>query len=911
MHFHQKIHNYLLDYREKYNSNFNFLVRQRTNINDKKYPGGKFAHGLVFQGTEKYCFVALSDKSGGANATKSVGIVINPTKNNSFKAMLEIVFPGETNADLISFYKNLASKFEDINWDAKEERAYLYIGELPENDPTILYNWLDVNFPIIRETALQTGIEKLIPSDERFKKLQDNLEKRLLSDKKLGNYWVFQGNPKIFDTVKAIADNALETWSVHAHKTKIKIGDKVILWITGDDSGCYALAEVTSELFHSPEISNEKKYYAKNPEEDVTSDKVKIKITHDLTKSPVLKTEMKINSVFDNFKGGNQGTNFSATEEEFETLLNWNPNSTKNTFQKTRAKLDPSIFDEYIDFVRSIINSLGLKPQDSRIVYSVRGSSLNFTIGQKYCINVYTSKNKESFGIISTRKISDNNEEYAGKTPQPYYNYVNKLDFNKDEQKTIIEAIKAVLKKTIKSGYYKSNDADFENYLFGIESINKKENRMTEAINQILYGPPGTGKTFYFKKQLFDKYTISETAVSEEKYFENIVSECTWFQVISMALIELGKSKVSDIIKNRWVLQKTEMSNAKSIRPIAWGQLQYHTLDSCEFVNMSSKSNITVFTKDVDSYWEISENDAKEQIPEVYDLIEKVNNFIPNPDVAIKNYEFITFHQSYSYEDFIEGIKPVMSESETNEDSAIGYQIQDGVFKKLCLKAGKNPSERYAIFIDEINRGNVSAIFGELITLIEQDKRQGEVNEISVQLPYSKALFSVPANIDIYGTMNTADRSVEALDTALRRRFSFLEMMPDSSLLKDNEVEGINLKEVLNTINDRIEILIDRDHTIGHSYFMNIKTTEALRLAFKDKIVPLLQEYFYGDYGKIGLVLGDGFVKSHSKSNNPFANFKYEGKEELNRDFFDLVAINDKFDIKKAIETLLNNAKDN
>lgn len=911
MHFHQKIHNYLLDYREKYNSNFNFLVRQRTNINDKKYPGGKFAHGLVFQGTEKYCFVALSDKSGGANATKSIGIVINPTKNNSFKAMLEIVFPGETNADLISFYKNLASKFEDINWDAKEERAYLYIGELPENDPTILYNWLDVNFPIIRETALQTGIEKLIPSDERFKKLQDNLEKRLLSDKKLGNYWVFQGNPKIFDTVKAIADNALETWSVHAHKTKIKIGDKVILWITGDDSGCYALAEVTSELFHSPEISNEKKYYAKNPEEDVTSDKVKIKITHDLTKSPVLKTEMKINSVFDNFKGGNQGTNFSATEEEFETLLNWNPNSTKNTFQKTRAKLDPSIFDEYIDFVRSIINSLGLKPQDSRIVYSVRGSSLNFTIGQKYCINVYTSKNKESFGIISTRKISDNNEEYAGKTPQTYYNYVNKLDFNKDEQKTIIEAIKAVLKKTIKSGYYKSNDADFENYLFGIESINKKENRMTEAINQILYGPPGTGKTFYFKKQLFDKYTISETAVSEEKYFENIVSECTWFQVISMALIELGKSKVSDIIKNRWVLQKTEMSNAKSIRPIAWGQLQYHTLDSCEFVNMSSKSNITVFTKDVDSYWEISENDAKEQIPEVYDLIEKVNNFIPNPDVAIKNYEFITFHQSYSYEDFIEGIKPVMSESETNEDSAIGYQIQDGVFKKLCLKAGKNPSERYAIFIDEINRGNVSAIFGELITLIEQDKRQGEVNEISVQLPYSKALFSVPANIDIYGTMNTADRSVEALDTALRRRFSFLEMMPDSSLLKDNEVEGINLKEVLNTINDRIEILIDRDHTIGHSYFMNIKTTEALRLAFKDKIVPLLQEYFYGDYGKIGLVLGDGFVKSHSKSNNPFANFKYEGKEELNRDFFDLVAINDKFDIKKAIETLLNNAKDN
>jgi DNA replication protein DnaC len=179
MHFHQKILNYLLDYREKYNSNFNFLVRQRTNINDKKYPGGKFAHGLVFQGTEKYCFVALSDKSGGANATKSVGIVIRPTKNNSFIAILEIVFPGETDIELVAFYKNLASKFEDINWDAKEERANLHIGEFPENDPTILYNWLDVNFPIIRKTAIDSGIKNLIPDVDRFKSLQEKLKLKL------------------------------------------------------------------------------------------------------------------------------------------------------------------------------------------------------------------------------------------------------------------------------------------------------------------------------------------------------------------------------------------------------------------------------------------------------------------------------------------------------------------------------------------------------------------------------------------------------------------------------------------------------------------------------------------------------------------------------------------------------------
>ncbi|MCG2462292.1 AAA family ATPase [Flavobacteriaceae bacterium F89] len=173
--------------------------------------------------------------------------------------------------------------------------------------------------------------------------------------------------------------------------------------------------------------------------------------------------------------------------------------------------------------------------------------------------------------------------------------------------------------------------------------------------------------------------------------------------------------------------------------------------------------------------------------------------------------------------------------------------------------------EPFVLIVDEINRGNVSQIFGELITLIEEDKRLGKAEAIQVRLPYSKDLFGVPPNVHIIGTMNTADRSIEALDTALRRRFSFTEMPSKPELIKtDGKAEngiinGIDLTLLLVAINKRIEKLLDSDHVIGHSYFLTVKSLEGLKAIFQNKIIPLLLEYFFGDYGKIGLVIGSGF----------------------------------------------------
>ncbi|UIM97942.1 McrB family protein [Yersinia ruckeri] len=379
--------------------------------------------------------------------------------------------------------------------------------------------------------------------------------------------------------------------------------------------------------------------------------------------------------------------------------------------------------------------------------------------------------------------------------------------------------------------------------------------------NVIYFGPPGTGKTFTLQQKM-KEYTSHAVPADRDAWLDSRLESLNWMQVIALVLLDLGKrAKVRQMTEHQWFQRKALLNGRSSnFSQTAWATLQSFTIPGSTTVAYKGRREPAIFDKTADSEWFLVESQL-EQVDELFSLYAELKQG-PKSAEAIQRFAVVTFHQSYGYEEFIEGIR-----ARSDESGNISYPIEPGIFMRLCQRANADPAHRYAIFIDEINRGNISKIFGELISLIEVDKRAGMSNAMSLQLSYSGDHFSVPANVDIIGAMNTADRSLALMDTALRRRFDFVEMMPDLSLLSGTKVKGIELESLLEKINSRIEALYDREHTLGHAFFMPVKNAlnagdeeaafKQLKIAFQKKIIPLLQEYFFDDWNKIRLVLAD------------------------------------------------------
>ncbi|ARN76948.1 hypothetical protein BST97_02440 [Nonlabens spongiae] len=451
----------------------------------------------------------------------------------------------------------------------------------------------------------------------------------------------------------------------------------------------------------------------------------------------------------------------------------------------------------------------------------------------------------------------------------------------------------------------------FENFKVPLSENHK----MNIPLNQILYGPPGTGKTYATSR-------LALEIIKGKEYVKNLSRDQILREYGSL-LIRDWESTTGQITFCTFHQSFSYEDFVEGIKPrvVEEKDVIYEEQDGvfkllCERARTSSDSDSSDLQKVLNEF---------------------KKNIIENGPKTLKTDRGLKFDVDYSGHTTF-GIRPHESSAENPKYPAsiknirLLYEgapltsiynpsyvkgILNHLFEEYHLieyEKIKKEGKPHVLIIDEINRGNVSSIFGELITLIETDKREQNKEELSTILPYSKKEFKVPKNVYIIGTMNTADRSIEALDSALRRRFEFEEMMPDYELIDEvldsNEFENFKLSEILQTINKRIAVLLDRDHQIGHSYFLKLKDSEnleeGLRTIFAKKIIPLLQEYFFNDYVKIAMVLGEGFLEKKETEKNLFA----QSAESYAGDYDEVIRYEIKqpvkIDIKEAIELLMN-----
>ena len=433
-------------------------------------------------------------------------------------------------------------------------------------------------------------------------------------------------------------------------------------------------------------------------------------------------------------------------------------------------------------------------------------------------------------------------------------------------------------------------------------SMAKSAKKSFTPLNQILYGPPGTGKTYQTmsravaiidgevpadRAKLRQRYrelmsegriafTTFHQSFSYEEFVEGIRAEAKEGGV-SYAVkpgVFLKTSREAQLALAEQLVAEDEKASTDAVKP-DYEQLyeayvkelqirlkegavtmETSTNQQMEVVELTTQGNLNLRHQGYTKSYTVSQGRLKklwqrfQAVSEIQNVHHDIRDTIGGANTTAY---WVVFNDFKHFEANWEAVP-----TEEQAEPAVSEGDLDGLDFSMLAPEQLATVDRYVLIIDEINRGNIAKILGELITLLEPSKRLGGHDEQRVILPYSKQRFGVPANLHLIGTMNTADRSITQLDTALRRRFDFQEVMPQPELLAGRLIDGgVDLQLLLQTLNHRIEYLYDRNHTLGHAYFLGITSVRDLNHVFRDRVLPLLQEYFYGEWEKICLVLGD------------------------------------------------------
>ncbi|MDN3397953.1 AAA family ATPase [Psychrobacter sp. APC 3426] len=417
-----------------------------------------------------------------------------------------------------------------------------------------------------------------------------------------------------------------------------------------------------------------------------------------------------------------------------------------------------------------------------------------------------------------------------------------------------------------------------------------------EPTNIIYTGVAGTGKT-YRLLQIAQQYTDYLPTTNEQDLLGQLLHDLSWREVLCLIFLDMHAEqqdlvKVPEIVEHPFFIAKAaNNAREKNLNSTAWLELRRHSPADSKTVSCDNRASQAYFDKDNSGAWYL----LPESLTLLTDLSQQLTEFQQAKRDSTQNqqqgfsrqrFTMVSFHQAYGYEEFVEGIRPVMaasnqsasSPSQSNSPSQMSYAIQDGAFLKLCQRAANDPNQRYAMLIDEINRANVSRVFGELLSLIEPDKRAGRANAMTVQLAYSGRTFGVPANVDIYATMNTQDHSLAPLDMALRRRFRFIDCPPQPELLpiiyvndnaevlnletgssieKKRSAETIDLAKLLTGLNNRITQTLGAESQLGHAFLLSVSSLEQLQTALVEQIIPQLAQAAGGQVAVLQYVFQD------------------------------------------------------